>query len=304
MHSAPLTKRRQRVKRIIDIVGQRFGNLTVISLHGKDSTNKTAWLCRCDCGTEIVTTGLNLKSGNTKSCGCFKQRSGAKKNLTGEKFGRLIVLNRVNREIGKAHWLCRCSCGKTTIVLAGHLVSGHTNSCGCQMKENTAKANRERLTGKRGADTPRWMEHLSQDQRDRRRDTRHKEWSADVLEREGYSCAVCRERGKMHAHHFEGYSRNPDLRYEPDNGVCLCESCHYTLHKAKGYREITREDFFSFFSLPNPDEGIDDWSSIPFPSDENIVSALQCVQAGSIEDLKKARWYLDDEIMRRERVTL
>ena len=51
--------------------GQRFGRLTVIerrgSLHGA-----SAWLCRCDCGNEIIATASNLK-GATNSCGCYQK---------------------------------------------------------------------------------------------------------------------------------------------------------------------------------------------------------------------------------------
>lgn len=52
-----------------DLTGQRFGRLTVIAAAGHRAT-KTAWVCRCDCGTEIVAIGNNLKR-RTRSCGCL-----------------------------------------------------------------------------------------------------------------------------------------------------------------------------------------------------------------------------------------
>ena len=57
--------------KFIDLTGQRFNHLVVISRaanRGKD----TMWLCRCDCGNEITATPSHLKSGHTKSCGCFR----------------------------------------------------------------------------------------------------------------------------------------------------------------------------------------------------------------------------------------
>jgi hypothetical protein len=58
--------------RFINLVGQRFGRLTVIVRVENGACNRTRWLCRCDCGSEVIVFGCGLKSGNTKSCGCYK----------------------------------------------------------------------------------------------------------------------------------------------------------------------------------------------------------------------------------------
>jgi hypothetical protein len=55
----------------VNLVGKRFGKLVVIEKHSVNGNGETQWLCQCDCGnTKIVSRG-NLKSGNTKSCGCL-----------------------------------------------------------------------------------------------------------------------------------------------------------------------------------------------------------------------------------------
>lgn len=53
--------------------------------------------------------------------------------LTGKRFGKLIVLGRAecNSKSGNAMWICRCDCGNETTVIGSHLRSGHTTSCGC-----------------------------------------------------------------------------------------------------------------------------------------------------------------------------
>ena len=54
-----------------NLVGQRFGKLTVIR---KDTYGTHAkYLCRCDCGREIVVRGDSLVGGKTVSCGCSKR---------------------------------------------------------------------------------------------------------------------------------------------------------------------------------------------------------------------------------------
>ena len=62
---------------LVDLSSQRFGMLVVQRHAGRDATGKTQWLCLCDCGATRPVTALNLKSGNTKSCGCLRNRRGA-----------------------------------------------------------------------------------------------------------------------------------------------------------------------------------------------------------------------------------
>jgi hypothetical protein len=54
----------------IDLVGRQFERLTVIA-YVETKNRAPYWLCRCNCGDEIVARGSALASGNTKSCGCL-----------------------------------------------------------------------------------------------------------------------------------------------------------------------------------------------------------------------------------------
>lgn len=60
-------------KRVEDLCGQIFHNLTVISFVERKN-NSTIWLCSCRCkkSKQIMVSSASLKSGNTKSCGCLK----------------------------------------------------------------------------------------------------------------------------------------------------------------------------------------------------------------------------------------
>lgn len=56
------------------IVGQRFGRLTVVAYsHTKKyaTYSRPFWLCRCDCGNQTSASTAQLRSGNTRSCGCL-----------------------------------------------------------------------------------------------------------------------------------------------------------------------------------------------------------------------------------------
>ena len=56
----------------MDIQGKTFGRLTVLGYSHNNKHGQSMWRCRCECGKEIVAAGLHLKSGHTKSCGCFR----------------------------------------------------------------------------------------------------------------------------------------------------------------------------------------------------------------------------------------
>jgi len=59
-------------KNLIDLVGQRFGRLVVLSL-AVSLKNAVRWNCICDCGIKSVVHGSSLTKGNTKSCGCLSR---------------------------------------------------------------------------------------------------------------------------------------------------------------------------------------------------------------------------------------
>ena len=54
-----------------NLLGQRFGRLTIISGVTSDDNRNARWLCLCECGTSTIVAARNLKSGGTRSCGCL-----------------------------------------------------------------------------------------------------------------------------------------------------------------------------------------------------------------------------------------
>ena len=70
------------MRKKIDLTGVRFDHLLVISECGRAKDGSVAWLCRCDCGVEVVVRGYSLRSGNTKSCGCLSREQTVSRNTT------------------------------------------------------------------------------------------------------------------------------------------------------------------------------------------------------------------------------
>lgn len=129
------------MSRLVDLTGQRIGRLVVLGKDKCNSRGRAMWECRCDCGKEIIVRGDALRSGKTKSCGCLQRErtslvsKARTTDLTGQKFGRLLVLERAENSGRRVMWCCLCDCGKETIVRADHLRSGAIQSCGCLQRE-------------------------------------------------------------------------------------------------------------------------------------------------------------------------
>lgn len=124
-----------------EIIGKRFGRLTVISFY--EVKNECSYfLCRCDCGNEIITSMNHLRTGHTQSCGCLQKEIVSQMNdkhrqeMIGKHFGYLKVLyfDRVQNDV--AYYSCLCErCGSITVKRGANLLSGNLVSCGC-MKES------------------------------------------------------------------------------------------------------------------------------------------------------------------------
>ncbi len=60
------------MSKLKDLSNQRFGKLIVVNRYGSNKRGRATWLCKCDCGNEVIVSSSYLLSGHTKSCGCFK----------------------------------------------------------------------------------------------------------------------------------------------------------------------------------------------------------------------------------------
>lgn len=69
-----------------DLTGKRFGRLVALK-RIKSEPDKTKWLCRCDCGKEIIVFTKNLTRNHTKSCGCYNVERAIETNTTHDMCG-------------------------------------------------------------------------------------------------------------------------------------------------------------------------------------------------------------------------
>lgn len=119
-----------------DLNGRQFGMLKVLE-RVENLNGRVRWLCRCECGREKIYTAHDLKAGRD-NCGCIRGMSdGNYRDISGQRFGRLVALEPTPHrdKKGSVKWLCRCDCGTMHLVTADSLLHGGTTSCGCRKKE-------------------------------------------------------------------------------------------------------------------------------------------------------------------------
>lgn len=115
-------------------VGYRIGHLTVESASSEKHSGYTVWICRCDCGGEILLDTRYLQRGTIKDCGCITKVRPGQRDLTGLRFGRLICIEPTeerSKNRGSVIWHCRCDCGNECLAESRQLISGYRKSCGC-----------------------------------------------------------------------------------------------------------------------------------------------------------------------------
>lgn len=129
--------------KLINLMGQRFGQLTVIADIGSKN-NKHYWLCQCDCGNKKEVPGTYLRYGITKSCGCLQAKGLKEYNLEqseknkiplGTKFGKLTVIEDIGFKPhveghNRRFYKCQCDCGNIIEASGNQLKGNNIKTCG------------------------------------------------------------------------------------------------------------------------------------------------------------------------------
>lgn len=136
--------------KIVDqnMIGQKFSNLTVVGFK-KDKWDRNRYLCKCDCGNEVLTNKAELVSGRKKSCGCLKTNAVEKYSyLVGQKINQWTVLE-IKKGEKVCYATCMCECGTIKDVNVYNLLNNKTKDCGCGRKQMLRETKSKNLIGMR-----------------------------------------------------------------------------------------------------------------------------------------------------------
>jgi hypothetical protein len=207
------------------VVGKRFGKLVVIQFVGVKNKKRYMYECKCDCGNVKVIDRDKLMSGNTVSCKCYQAQSSSERkfeNEGGNRYDKLLVTPiHARNKWNETEWVCKCDCGKVTVVTGKKLRAKHTTSCGCAKKD-----------AMQSFKNPHWRGGVS-----------HEPYTAEwvgslknrIRKRDKYHCQMCGNHQvapRLDVHHIDWDKTN----CEESNLLSLCRSCHTGLRFGVDWR--------------------------------------------------------------------
>lgn len=249
-----------------NLIGQRFGRLTVVSFNEEESNKPRGksgykvhyWNCKCDCGVEKPICSTSLINGSSKSCGCLR------KELIGE----------LSKERWQDEEFREMESEKTKKQWENEEFRKiREDSAREQMKERWENKEWRDMQSKLNSDKMKqlWQDeqfrkahsgensHLynldltdeerEADKESRTNDAEFIKWSYKVKEQANFTCDCCNNKNnKLNSHHLNNWNTYREQRYNLENGVCLCEQCHKEFHKWMGgtHIECTKEDYIEF----------------------------------------------------------
>jgi hypothetical protein len=89
----------------------------------------------------------------------------------------------------------------------------------------------------KGADHPNWKGGISGENAKIRKSYDYNVWRQAVYKRDNWTCQMCKVKQRHPiAHHQKSFNEHPELRFEIDNGITVCRSCHKKIHKEIGQK--------------------------------------------------------------------
>ncbi len=89
----------------VNLVGKRFGRLVVVARAENEKNKQPRWDCVCDCGKTHTVNRGGLKSGNVKSCGCYRSEA-SRERQTGKlaSIETRNKLSKMRKASGNSNW--------------------------------------------------------------------------------------------------------------------------------------------------------------------------------------------------------
>lgn len=138
------------MSKMIDETGNTYTYLKVLRRGKNNKSGRAQWICECKCGNIVEVVGSQLRSGKTKSCGCYQKEQTSKsciKDLTGQEIGNFIVLENIqgNKHSGGTFWRCKCKlCGNENAIICSTNIYKQ-ESCGCTIQSKGERKIKEIL---------------------------------------------------------------------------------------------------------------------------------------------------------------
>lgn len=269
--------------RFKSLMGKKFGRLTVLNARLK--FKRYYILCECECGTIKFFIQSHVETGKVKSCGCLARELSSKRLLEPNRNKQIVEamqkrwqddafiekMQIVNQNLWNnqdfKNKMINISRKRKGIPFrnSGTFYKGRETwnkgvPCEESIKErisNSLKGNTPWNKGKRiwqtsGEHNPNWNGGITPENTRLRTNIEYRIWRRQVFQDADYTCLISGERGKeLQAHHILNFSDHPELRTDPQNGVCFSKEMHKMFHDFYGRKNNTVEQVIEYYFLMN-----------------------------------------------------
>jgi len=220
--------------RLVYSVDKRVDRLIIIKREPNDKWGASRWLCKCDCGNEVVVSSSDLHRGHTRSCGCYRKETAKKNRCDAEKgennpAKRLEVRIKISESLmgennpmfgrtgENSPWFNRKHTEETRKIMSENHAdfSGENNPFyNRNHTEETRRIISENHIDFNGGNNPNWQGGISFEPYSPEFNEKLKN---KIRERDNYTCQLCGEYGRD-VHHIDYNKKN----CSPDNLITLC----------------------------------------------------------------------------------
>jgi len=140
---------------------------------------------------------------------------------------------------------CRGLSGSTIKNLGTYSQIGHKESPELRLKKSIARrGGKNPQWNKKGELSTNWKGGIYPLNKLARCTSDYQNWIKEVFKRDDYTCQICGARGKkLNSHHIVKFAQRPTLRTNVNNGITLCNECHFMLVNRK------EEEWKSYFNF-------------------------------------------------------
>lgn len=213
-------------------IGEKRNKLTLVGISSRNKWNHKIGLFSCDCGENKNILLANVKSGDTKSCGCVSRSLSLSVGSTVNKLTLVRIAGKTANKL--LIGLFSCECGGHKEIIMRDVKRGRTKSCGCL--KNVSYASTHGLSG-----TP---EHVVWSGIKQRCNNKN---SGKYMYYGGRGISICKEwadfsvflkdMGKRPDKTFSIDRINNNGNYEPSN--CVWKSRISQMNNTRGNRVVT-----------------------------------------------------------------
>lgn len=212
---------------------------------------------KCSCGNEESRTLFSFKSNKGA---CSKCPRISKKRIPFEEIQKRVeiktnfILLTNETEYLINHQKLKLQCVNGHIFYMNKNKIGSRQCAKCSYKNRSGENNINFKDGK-------FKERASERQKTNHDLTR---WRKKVLNLKGFGCDICKTKEKIHTHHINGYDWDIENRFNPNNGIPICEKHHWEFHNKYGRGNNTYNQYEEYKRIKTVDFLFEEMSIFQF----------------------------------------